>query len=173
MGKSSWSRSCASVSTPPCCNCRHLNGCRMKRNSVRKPGFYDPPDPGSLRLCFSSPSAVVVFILGMTRNVRRGAQRLAESVPAGRIPHTSGGGHEPETRTFLATKEDAMPHTLVPSDHVEGAPVDGWDGAKIGTIERLMLDKRSGVAAYAVVKTRGRFGADPHHFPLSWVALKI
>ena len=36
-----------------------------------------------------------------------------------------------------------MPHTLVPSDHVEGAPVCGSDGAKIGTIERLMLDKRS------------------------------
>ena len=65
-----------------------------------------------------------------------------------------------------------MPHTLVPSDHVEGAPVYGSDGAKIGTIERLMLDKRSGVVAYAVVKTPGRFGADQHYYPLSWVALK-
>lgn len=65
-----------------------------------------------------------------------------------------------------------MPHTLVPSDHVEGAPVYGLDGAKIGTIERLMLDKRSGVVAYAVVKSRGRFGADQHYYPLSWVTLK-
>ncbi len=52
-----------------------------------------------------------------------------------------------------------MPHTLVPSDRVEGAPVYGSDGTKIGSIERLMLDKRTGMVAYAVVKTRGRFGA--------------
>ena len=65
-----------------------------------------------------------------------------------------------------------MPHTLVPSDQVEGAPVYGSDGAKIGTIERLMLDKRSGMVGYAVVKTSGRFGASQHHYPLSWGALK-
>ena len=34
-----------------------------------------------------------------------------------------------------------MPHTLVPSDRVEHANVYGRDGAKLGTIERLMLDK--------------------------------
>jgi len=65
-----------------------------------------------------------------------------------------------------------MPHTLVPSDQVEGAPVYGSDGTKIGTIERLMLDKRTGMVAYAIVKTRGRFGAGRHHYPLSWGALK-
>ncbi len=65
-----------------------------------------------------------------------------------------------------------MPHTLVPSDRVEGAPVYGSDGTKIGTIERLMLDKRTGMVAYAVVKTRGRFGAGPHHCSLSWGTLK-
>ena len=34
-----------------------------------------------------------------------------------------------------------MPHTLVPSDRVEHVNVYGQDGAKLGTIERLMLDK--------------------------------
>ena len=38
-------------------------------------------------------------------------------------------------------REDVMPHTLVPSDRVEHANVYGQDGAKLGTIERLMLDK--------------------------------
>ncbi len=66
-----------------------------------------------------------------------------------------------------------MPHTLVPSDRVEGAPVYGSDGTKIGTIERLMLDKRTGMVAYAVVKTRGRFGAGQHYYPLSWGTLKF
>jgi PRC-barrel domain len=69
------------------------------------------------------------------------------------------------------TKAEAMPHTLVPSDQVEGAPVFGSDGAKVGTIERLMLDKRSGTVAYAVVKTPGRLLAG-HHYPLPWGALK-
>ena len=39
-----------------------------------------------------------------------------------------------------------MPHTLVPSDRVEHANVYGQDGAKLGTIERLMLDKASGTS---------------------------
>ena len=47
-----------------------------------------------------------------------------------------------------------MPHTLVPSDRVEHVSVYGQDGAKLGTIERLMLDKASGTVAYAVIKTR-------------------
>lgn len=36
-----------------------------------------------------------------------------------------------------------MAHTLVPSDLVETASVYGRDDKKIGTIERLMLEKRA------------------------------
>ena len=43
-----------------------------------------------------------------------------------------------------------MSHPLVPSDRVEAAVVYGPDGQKIGTIERLMLEKLSGTVAYAV-----------------------
>ncbi len=48
-----------------------------------------------------------------------------------------------------------MVHTLVPSDRVEAAAVYGRDGQKIGTIERLMLEKKAGTVAYAVVKCGG------------------
>ena len=48
-----------------------------------------------------------------------------------------------------------MVHTLVPSDRVEAAPVYGRNGEKIGTIERLMLDKMTGTVAYAVVRFGG------------------
>lgn len=65
-----------------------------------------------------------------------------------------------------------MVHTLIPSDRVEGAPVYGHDGEKIGTIERLMLDKMSGAVAYAVVRCSGFLGIDPHHYPVPWRALK-
>ena len=36
-----------------------------------------------------------------------------------------------------------MVHALVPSNRVEAAAVYGRDGQKIGTIERLMLEKKT------------------------------
>jgi hypothetical protein len=39
--------------------------------------------------------------------------------------------------------------------------VYGRDGTKLGSIERLMLDKVSGTVAYAVIKTGGLLGN--HH----------
>jgi PRC-barrel domain len=65
-----------------------------------------------------------------------------------------------------------MTHALVPSDRVEGAPVCDCDGRKIGSIERLMLDKLSGTVAYAVVRCGGFLGIDRHHHPVPWSALK-
>jgi sporulation protein YlmC with PRC-barrel domain len=63
-----------------------------------------------------------------------------------------------------------MVHALVPSDRVETAAVYGRDGQKIGTIERLMLEKTTGTVAYAVVKCGGLFTL--HHFPLPWSSLR-
>jgi hypothetical protein len=68
-------------------------------------------------------------------------------------------------------REDAM-HTLVPSDRVEHAIVYGRGGARLGTIERLMLDKVSGTVAYAVIKTGGLL-ASHHHHPVRWDALRF
>lgn len=65
-----------------------------------------------------------------------------------------------------------MPHTLVPSDRVEGAPVCSPGGEKIGTIERLMLDKLSGTVAYAVIKAGGIMGIGDHHYPVAWSSLR-
>ncbi|HEX3440896.1 MAG TPA: PRC-barrel domain-containing protein, partial [Pseudolabrys sp.] len=68
--------------------------------------------------------------------------------------------------------EVAMVHTLVPSDRVEGTPVYGRSGEKLGCIERLMLDKMTGTVAYAVVKSGGLFAAAHHHYPLPWSTLR-
>ena len=62
-------------------------------------------------------------------------------------------------------------HTMVPSDRVEHVTVFGRDGAKLGTIERLMLDKVSGIVAYAVIKTGGVLSTH-HHYPVQWSALR-
>src|SRR5262245_41174065 len=64
-----------------------------------------------------------------------------------------------------------MVHPLVPSNLVEHAAVYGRDGQKVGTIERLMLDKTTGTVAYAVVKS-GRFLTDIHYYPVPWSALR-
>jgi sporulation protein YlmC with PRC-barrel domain len=69
-------------------------------------------------------------------------------------------------------REDAMSHPLVPSDRVEAAVVYGRDGQKLGTIERLMLEKKSGTVAYAVVKCGGVFQGHIHHYPVPWSSLK-
>jgi hypothetical protein len=65
-----------------------------------------------------------------------------------------------------------MAHTLVPSDRVETASVYGRDDIKIGTIERLMLEKRSGTIAYAVVKCGGLLKGEVRHYPVLWDSLK-
>jgi hypothetical protein len=60
---------------------------------------------------------------------------------------------------------------MVPSDRVEHVAVHGPDGARLGVIERLMLDKVSGTVAYAVIKTGGLLGSH-HHYPVPWSALR-
>ena len=64
-----------------------------------------------------------------------------------------------------------MHHTMVPSDRVEHVAVYGRDGTKLGSIERLMLDKASGTVTYAVIKTGGLLGSH-HHYPVLWGALR-
>jgi hypothetical protein len=64
-----------------------------------------------------------------------------------------------------------MVHTLVASDRVEAAVVYGRDGNKIGTIERLMLEKVTGTVAYAVVKCGGLLADQIHHYPVPWKSL--
>ena len=64
-----------------------------------------------------------------------------------------------------------MAHSLVPSDRVEGTPVYGRNSEKLGTIERLMLDKMSGTVAYAVIKSGGLLSTQ-HHYPVSWSTLR-
>src|SRR5260370_899977 len=54
-------------------------------------------------------------------------------------------------------------HSLIASDRVEGTPVRRSSGEKIGTIERLMIDKLSGNVAYAVLSFGGFLGMGQKH----------
>jgi hypothetical protein len=81
----------------------------------------------------------------------------------------------------LGTEHRPVPHVLVPSrgttreghssDRVEGTNVYRSDGTKIGEIERVMIDKLSGQAAYAVMGFGGFLGLGEDHYPIPWQRL--
>jgi sporulation protein YlmC with PRC-barrel domain len=60
---------------------------------------------------------------------------------------------------------------LISSDKVEGTPVYRSNGDKIGRVETVMLDKRSGRVAYAVMSFGGFLGLGEDHYPLPWSLL--
>ena len=62
--------------------------------------------------------------------------------------------------------------TLIGSDKVEGTAVYGADREKIGSIERVMIDKMSGKVSYAVLSFGGFLGIGHDHYPLPWSSLK-
>jgi hypothetical protein len=62
--------------------------------------------------------------------------------------------------------------SLIGSDKVEGTAVYGPDNTKIGSIERVMIDKVSGKVSYAVLSFGGFLGIGDDHYPLPWQSLK-
>jgi hypothetical protein len=56
--------------------------------------------------------------------------------------------------------------SLIGSDKVEGTAVYGANDTKIGSIERVMIDKMSGKVSYAVLSFGGFLGIGDDHYPL-------
>jgi hypothetical protein len=61
---------------------------------------------------------------------------------------------------------------LIGSDKVEGTAVYNADDQRIGSIERLMIEKVSGRVSYAVLSFGGFLGLGHEHYPLPWASLK-
>jgi PRC-barrel domain len=62
--------------------------------------------------------------------------------------------------------------SLIGSDKVEGTAVYGADEQRIGTIQRVMIDKISGKVTYAVTSFGGFLGIGEDYYPLPWPTLK-
>jgi hypothetical protein len=62
--------------------------------------------------------------------------------------------------------------SLIGSDRLESTPVYGGDDRKIGTVQRVMIDKISGKVAYAVISFGGFLGMGEHYYPMPWTSLK-
>lgn len=67
--------------------------------------------------------------------------------------------------------EDRETHDLIGSDKVEGTDVYGTGSEKIGSIERVMINKRSGKVSYAVLAFGGFLGMGHDHYPVPWASL--
>ena len=61
--------------------------------------------------------------------------------------------------------------SLIGSDKVDGTAVYGMDQQRIGSIQRVMIDKISGKVAYAVMSFGGFLGIGEDYFPVPWSTL--
>jgi hypothetical protein len=75
---------------------------------------------------------------------------------------------------IMATIVDSRRETvsLIGSDKVQGTNVYGADDKKIGSVQRVMIDKMSGKVAYAVISFGGFLGLGEDYYPLPWPNLK-
>jgi hypothetical protein len=71
------------------------------------------------------------------------------------------------TQSPLDTTTRETP-SLIASDKVEGTPVYRSNGDKVGTVERVMIDKIGGKVAYAVMSFGGFMGIGQDYYPLPW-----
>ncbi|MCB1521519.1 MAG: PRC-barrel domain-containing protein [Hyphomicrobiaceae bacterium] len=60
---------------------------------------------------------------------------------------------------------------LIGTDKVEGTRVFTHDGNQVGEIIRLVVDKPTGVVAYAVMSAGGFMGLKSDHLAIPWAAL--
>ena len=79
---------------------------------------------------------------------------------------------EPICRDVSAADAALDPcHALISSIRVEGTPVVGADGEKLATVHSLMIDKRSGQVAFAILSFGGILGIGTWARPIEWESL--
>ena len=62
-------------------------------------------------------------------------------------------------------------HDLIAADKVEGTRVYNREGDLLGTVDEVMIGKRSGKVAYAVMSFGGFLGIGERYHPLPWNVL--
>lgn len=64
-----------------------------------------------------------------------------------------------------------MANPVISSDKVEGTTVYNPQGEKLGTIDNLIIDKRSGLVRYAALEFGGFLGIGTDRYPIPWSLL--
>lgn len=80
--------------------------------------------------------------------------------------NTDGLGRD---RTDDVTRDETG--KLISADKVQGTAVYNTSGDRLGTIDSIMLNKRSGEVAYAVMSFGGFLGIGERYHPLPWDVL--
>lgn len=62
-------------------------------------------------------------------------------------------------------------HPTIAASRVEGTPVYNLAGEKLGAIDDLIIDKRSGFVRHAALEFGGFLGLGTDRFPLPWSML--
>jgi PRC-barrel domain len=75
------------------------------------------------------------------------------------------------TMASSTTVERRETASLIGSDKVDGTAVYGMDQQRIGSIQRVMIDKISGKVAYAVMSFGGFLGIGEDYYPVPWSTL--
>ena len=65
-----------------------------------------------------------------------------------------------------------MANPVISSDKVNGTKVYNPQGDRLGSIDDLVIDKRSGLVRYALLEFGGFLGMGTDHYPLPWSMLK-
>lgn len=83
-----------------------------------------------------------------------------------------GHGERRERHYGVDDEREGLPidetSRLIASNKVEGTPVYGREGERLGTIYNFMVDKFSGQVQYAVMSYGGFLGLGQRYFPLPW-----
>jgi sporulation protein YlmC with PRC-barrel domain len=90
-------------------------------------------------------------------------------------PEPPSGDHglrEPIHQEITMDMNTTQNHDVISSDKVEGTTVYDLTGDKLGSIDDLMIDKRSGQIRYAVLEFGGFLGMGTDRYPLPWNMLK-
>jgi sporulation protein YlmC with PRC-barrel domain len=83
-----------------------------------------------------------------------------------------GPRHFNDLQKGNAMNTDTLSSDVISSDRVEGTAVYNQAGDKLGSIDHLVIDKRSGQVRYAVLEFGGFLGMGTDRYPLPWNVLK-
>lgn len=105
------------------------------------------------------------------RGGRRGSEERSDS-PADRRSRYGRDWDKDETYFGYDDYHEGLPinetSRLIASNKVEGTPVYGRGGDRLGTIYNFMVDKYSGQVEYAVMRYGGFLGIGQRYYPLPW-----
>jgi PRC-barrel domain len=107
-------------------------------------------------------------LVGDSLNIQKSKERRARQEPS--VVGSVASFLQPGGRAMASETRETS--SLIGSDKVEGTAVYGVDDTKIGSIERVMIDKMSGKVSYAVLSFGGFLGIGDDYYPLPWQSLK-